>query len=301
MTRVLTSTGPMRKALVLCFALSLAAHGAVLAVARPASALRKAPSALPSQPPPSEDRWTGTTAELPFAGSPAAPVYDVTVETHPPPAPAPAPAPPPILPDSTAPLTPPAVAAPLASAAPPRPRRKPRPAPADRAALASSGDASGAAPGGPAGGSFGAEGPASVRDLGRAFTRAIPPACDADPVWASQPAGDTGKLEVAVHVDAAGHISGAEPRGDHPPRALLSLLRRTLPLLQAGTFAVRGGDLGAGTEILELRAQISDAPAGEDAPGRLAFAYGGGRGKAGFTQASGRHVEVSVRVVGVER
>jgi len=68
---------------------------------------------------------------------------------------------------------------------------------------------------------------------------------------------------------------------------------------------VREGGVGEGTEILELRARISDAAAAGDsetgASSRLAFEYAGGRGKAGFTQASGRHVEVSVRVARIER
>ena len=304
MKRVLTSTWPMRKALVLSFA----AHGAIFGVTRPPHAPHPfaprldAPVAALA---PAEDHWTGTTAELPFAGAPAAALYDVSVDAVPAPTPAPvaavpdpasaAPAPSPPPATSTLPVVPPSV-----SAAPPRPKRKPRPQPAS-SALASSGDAVGAAPGGPGGGPFGAEGAASVRDLGRAFTRAIPPACDADPVWATLPTGETGKLEIAIHVDETGHITGAEPRGVDPPRALVSLVRRTLPMLQAGTFAVREGGVTEGTEILELRARVSDAG---DAPGgssRLAFEYAHGHGKAGFTQVTGRHVEVSVRVAKVER
>lgn len=306
MTRVLTSTGPMRKALVLSFA----AHGAIFCVTRvthPRELGLTPPSALLA---PAEDRWTGTTAELPFAGSPGTSTFDVAVEAPPVPAlaPVPVPAVPPVPPEpaAAAPVhhAAPVAVSPPASAEPPRPRRKPRPPPSS-SGVASAGDAVGAAPGGPGGGAFGAEGAASVRDLGRAFTRAIPPACDTDPVWASLPTGETGKLEVAVHVDDTGHITGAEPRGSEPPKALVSLVRRTIPLLQAGTFAVRQGGVGEGTEILELRARISDAATGseDDAPGassRLAFEYGRGRGKAGFTQAGGRHVEVTVRVVKVE-
>ena len=295
MTRVLTSTGPLRKALVLSFAV----HGAVFGVVHP-----RAPSLSPPEAAlmPPEDRWTGTTADLPFAGGAAAPLYDVSVEAHPAPAPVPvaaepAPAAPAAEPMGVAP--PPRPAAPVE---PPRPPRKPRPRPASSAQpVSASGVASaGESAGGPGGGSFGSEGAASVRDLGRAFTRAIPPACDADPIWASQPTGDTGKLEVAIHIDETGHITGADPRGVDAPKALVSLLRRTLALLQAGIFAVRPGGVGEGTEILELRARVSDAEAGEGVATGLAHEYAQGRGKAAFTQASGRHVEVAVRVARVE-
>ena len=142
-----------------------------------------------------------------------------------------------------------------------------------------------------------------MRDLGRALTRAIPPACDSDPVWASLPIGPAGKLEVVVHIDESGHISGAEPRGAVQPRALVNILRRTIPLLQAGTFAVREGATAAGDEILELSATVSDASDASDAsgaPNQLAFEYARGKGKARFTQSSGRHVEVGVRVVRIE-
>jgi hypothetical protein len=82
-------------------------------------------------------------------------------------------------------------------------------------------------------------------------------------------------------------------------------VRRTLPLLQAGTFAVRDGAVGEGTEILELHAVVSEVPVAADDPGPigrggLSFEYARGRGKAAFTQANGRHVEVTVKVLRVE-
>jgi len=107
-----------------------------------------------------------------------------------------------------------------------------------------------------------------------------------------------------VHVDETGHITSAEPRGDSPPKALASLLRRTVPMLQAGTFAVREGGVSEGTETLELRAVVTEVgiPSGDsaDTSDRLSWKYDRGRGKAGFTQLNGRHVEISVRVLRVE-
>ncbi len=142
-----------------------------------------------------------------------------------------------------------------------------------------------------------------MRDLGRAFTRAIPAACSADPAWSKLSAGNAGKLRVELRVDAEGHIAGADPLGEAPPKHLVNILRRTLPLLQAGTFAVRGSTPTAGTQTLELEAVVTDEPAGDDEAGardKLAFSYEGGRGKASFTQTGGRRVDVSVRVVSVK-
>ncbi len=148
-------------------------------------------------------------------------------------------------------------------------------------------------------GTFGSEGSASVRDLGRAFTRAIPAACSADPVWAKLTAGAAGTLTALLQIDAEGHITSAEPVGLDPPKALTNVLKRTVLLLQSGTFSVRPGAVTAGTETIELTAHITDeqvAPE-EGAADSLGFEYKEGRGKASFTQTGGRHVDITVRVV----
>ncbi len=152
---------------------------------------------------------------------------------------------------------------------------------------------------------WGPEGPPAVRGFGRAFTRAISVASDSNPAWGAVPFGDTGKLEVAVHIDGAGHITSAEPRGAAPHRALVSLVRRTVLLIQAGTFAVGSGDAAGSTSIFELRAAVREAaPDGKD--DQDAGEYRDGRGTASFTQVarapgtSGRHVDVTVKLLRVE-
>jgi outer membrane biosynthesis protein TonB len=329
------SMSHMQKALVV----SILVHAAVLAGARPIAAhlahiIRPEPAAL------EPDRWTGTSIEVstgldslpagPDQGTIAAPssagasTQNTTSESQntvsPPPASSSAPAP-----STTA--QPDATAAPQPSQAPTaqrpkRQKRASRPAasasasastsasPAASSAASSAPSASPAASsaagtgaGSGNAGTFGSEGQAAKRDLGRAFTRAIPAACAADPVWAKLAAGDAGTLRVELRIDAEGHIAGAEPLGDSPAKHLVNVLRRTVPLLQAGTFAVRGGAVTAGKQTLELKAVVSDETASDDeANGRdkLAFSYDGGRGKASFTQTGGRRVDVSVRVVSVE-
>lgn len=143
-----------------------------------------------------------------------------------------------------------------------------------------------------------------MRDLGRAFTRAIPAACSADSTWSKLPAGDAGTLVAELRVGADGHLGSMEPMGKDAPKALVNVLRRTLPLLQSGIFAVRGGAVSAGIETIELKATVSDEPGSDATEGggkdNLAFSYGAGRGKASFTQAGGRKVDISVRVLKVE-
>jgi hypothetical protein len=75
----------------------------------------------------------------------------------------------------------------------------------------------------------------------------------------------------------------------------MRLLRRTMVMLEAGTFAVRGGEVSEGTEILELRATISDAADPSDL-----LASDVEHGKAAFTQPTGRHVDVTVKVLRIE-
>ncbi|MEZ4314578.1 MAG: hypothetical protein R3F14_41720 [Polyangiaceae bacterium] len=150
-------------------------------------------------------------------------------------------------------------------------------------------------------GSFGSAGAASVRDLGKAFTRAIPPACAKDPVWASLAPGKAGTLRAVLTVDAEGHLASAEPVGENPPKHLVNVLRRTLPMLKAGTFAVKNGAVTAGTQTLELTAVVSDEPADDSgAQDNLSFTYEGGSGKASFTQTGGRKVDISVKLVSVK-
>ena len=135
-----------------------------------------------------------------------------------------------------------------------------------------------------------------MRDFGHAFTRAIAPASDSDPAWGGVPVGDAGKLEVAVHLDGSGHVTSAEPHGAAPPRALVSLVRRTILLIQASTFAARDA-----TVVLELRASVREAAADGTDDQDAVDAAGG---TASFTQGGraggGRHVKVMVKLVRTE-
>ncbi|AUX40787.1 hypothetical protein SOCE26_021880 [Sorangium cellulosum] len=151
-------------------------------------------------------------------------------------------------------------------------------------------------------GDFGAAGASAVRSLGRAFTRAIPPACQADPVWATLPLGTAGKARFVIDIDDAGHIASWRPEGEEPPaRHLGNLAKRTIALLGSGTFAVSRGAVTSGRQTLEVSAVIragADEPA--DAPADLAWRFEGGRGKASFAQPGGRQVDVVVQVVRTE-
>ncbi|HVY47081.1 MAG TPA: hypothetical protein VHB21_14435 [Minicystis sp.] len=148
-------------------------------------------------------------------------------------------------------------------------------------------------------GAFGSEGAAGVRSLGRAFTRAIPPACQGDAAWGEVAPGTSLRAEVTLFVDAAGHVERSQFAERDVPKPIASLLKRTLPLIESNTLSVRAGAIVKGRERLRLVAHVSDAtgrPSDE-----LAFPFfANGRGRASFTQPSGRHVDVDVTVVKIE-
>jgi hypothetical protein len=152
-------------------------------------------------------------------------------------------------------------------------------------------------------GTFGSEGPGGVRDLGRALTRAIPAASDTDPAWRKLAAGDAGEIEIAIEVDETGHISSWKPLTKEPPLHLVGMIRRTLASLEAGTFALRTGSIGAGRQVVKLGARVSDVVSDGTPSGPISFAftYETGHGTASFTQLGGRHVEVTVRLLRIER
>ena len=159
----------------------------------------------------------------------------------------------------------------------------------------------------PATGAFGADAlPPGVRSLPSAFTRAIPPATGADPIWQSLPIGAQHPFTIAVEVDAEGHIASAEivKEKDGSPAATqaLHLRERVVALLGGGLFALHN-NVGAGRELFRITITLSDTPVhDQDDPAQLVERgfdppRGGAPGRAYFTLASGRHFEAKVQVL----
>jgi hypothetical protein len=140
----------------------------------------------------------------------------------------------------------------------------------------------------------GAEGEAKgVRDLARAFTRAIPAANTRDPAWNRLPLGDAGTVRVTITIQADGMLE-ATPHGE-PPDHLERLVQRTLLALQGGRFAVSRPERGSETLVIDVT--LSTRPI-EDGPLMLGFEppRRGRRGKAYFQLPTGRFVEAFVTV-----
>ena len=232
------------------------------------------------------------------------------------------------VPAATVPAAPPAKAAPLLAAktatkAPPPARssapvrasaRAPTPAPSGtpplptpRTAPDLAGAMAAAADGHDAShaGQFGAAGVLpGVRDLAKAFTRALPRAASGDPLWSKLPLGSAGSFHVVIRIDAQRRIADAQPDEKALSPVLKHLLDRTLLMLRAGQFALDRSDLVSGSEKLHVELAISTRapsdqidvnpsdtielgfkPPTHDKPGR---GY--------FTLASGRHVEAKVSI-----
>lgn len=166
-------------------------------------------------------------------------------------------------------------------------------------------DADGSADGSgksPSGGSFGAEGTATVRDLGKAFTRALPAASSPDKAWGGLDAGSSGAIEVAVVIGEEGKITGFEVLSKDPPAYLVTAVKRTVDMLKFGSFMRAGETATAGRNVFKIVAEISDREVSEgDVSGAAAFGLGstweGRKGTAHFTQVSGKHVEMKIEFV----
>ena len=332
MRRTLWPTwGAMRRVLV-ASAGSLAFHGGIVAIAVLVATLKREPQgATMAAPVHAVDVWSGVTAaiggerlvdvnvdaiggQVGLAGAPAK-AADATPPAAPPPPPRAALAPTPAaekpaLPDdptttepppkprgkkATSVVTDPAVGS--ATGDPGDPDTKPAPPASPRATKRKVGGGAGGENGdGAKLGPFGAEGPIAVRSLGRGFARSIAAACVGDGGWGKLPVGDAGSIEVAITVDESGRITGFRSLDRDPPKQMLALVKRTIALIDSGTFELKGS-VGAGVEILRIQAGVSDVATDVEG-GATSLSFG--EGKAAFTQEGGRHVEVTLRVVKVE-
>lgn len=155
---------------------------------------------------------------------------------------------------------------------------------------------------GTSGGSFGAVGKAGVRDLGAAFTQAIPAACGADMTWSEIGLGDGGTVQIAIDIDENGRPKSFTVLDKNPPKQLQNVAKRTFGLLQSGTFALRSGSVTAGRQTVEVSATVgmTDKPVTSGGLIELSHAFENGVGKAHFVQSTGREVRFRVRVIRVE-
>ena len=159
-------------------------------------------------------------------------------------------------------------------------------------------------------GAFGSEDlPPGVRSLPSAFTRAIPPATGADPIWQTLAAGTQRPFTIAVRVDADGHIQDSKILEDHegnqPPEQFVHLRERVVALLGAGLFALQD-HVASGYGVFRITITLSDrAVDNEGEPAQLVERgfdppRGGQAGRAYFTLASGRHFVAKVEVLNAQ-
>ena len=157
-------------------------------------------------------------------------------------------------------------------------------------------------------GAFGSEGlPPGVRSLPSAFTRAIPPATGADPIWQSLPLGRQRPFTLSIEIDAQGHIGNAQilgaRDGSDVPVQFEHFRQRVIALLGGGLFALKN-NATAGRDLFRITITLSergvpDESASADLVERgFDPPRGSSAGRAYFTLASGRHFEAQVEVLG---
>lgn len=146
--------------------------------------------------------------------------------------------------------------------------------------------------------------------LAKALTRACPRAAFPDKAWHRLPVGAAGSIEFSVELDEEGKVVRATRRKDPsvpPPGHLLRLVARTTRMLKSGVFAMAAGRVGPGVQRFELSAQV-EQQAGSDSVlaepedlkqiGRFVEPTPTRPGKADFTYNSGRHVILTLRMLG---
>lgn len=182
--------------------------------------------------------------------------------------------------------------------------------PASASAAPSNADSSGKPATQAATGAFGSNDlPPGVRSLPSAFTRAIPPATGADPLWQTLPAGKQQPFTVAVRVDSDGHIQDSKILEDHEgnqaPEQFVHLRERVVALLGAGLFALQN-NVSAGYGVFRISITLSDRAVKEEGePAELVERgfdppRGSQAGRAYFTLASGRHFEAKVEILNAQ-
>jgi hypothetical protein len=105
--------------------------------------------------------------------------------------------------------------------------------------------------------------PAGVRNLAKAFTRAIPAVNSSDPAWHRLPFGPAGTLRLTIAVGADHRLAEVEVLGQPPPH-MRRLQKRTLLALKMGRFAVDLTESGAGQQTLLVEAFLAARPPAPD-------------------------------------
>jgi len=154
---------------------------------------------------------------------------------------------------------------------------------------------------------FGAAGLApGTRDLAQAFTRALPATVRTmTGPWRSLPVGTTAEARVAFRIGEDGKITDYELREPKPQRFVRDLLRRARLLLEGGQFALRPDWTGPGSQTFDVKVELTRREPADDPilePTDIMHRgyerpTGDRPGRAFFTAASGRHVELIVRIV----
>ncbi len=154
---------------------------------------------------------------------------------------------------------------------------------------------------------YGARGlPPGVRDLGSAFTRAIPAAVSRDPVWQEHALGKAGSFVVRLELGSEGRV--AESRlvlrpSERVPAEIERLERRVTALLGGGQFALPPSAGRQKVQLLLVEVELSDGPPRAGAAPQEVVELGFAPpneltpGRAYFTLGSGRHFEASVTLL----
>lgn len=136
----------------------------------------------------------------------------------------------------------------------------------------------------------------ATRDLATAFSRAVPYAANADPLWQRLPLGDVGQVTITLDLSSGrlGERYQARP-ALQKSSPLARLIERTVALLQRGRLALHASDRKTGQQRLSLSVTLSQEAA-RDAL-KIGFQAPSGKrpGRGYFVLESGRRFDAEIR------
>lgn len=148
-------------------------------------------------------------------------------------------------------------------------------------------------------GAAGVSGP--VRNLAKAFTRAIPVATSADRAWANLPLGYAGRVRVTITVDEQQQIQTVVLPDRDVSGHMKRLIDKTILLIRTGRFALSRADAAGGSESLRVDLTIAAEPPPERARTLQDFGLGfeppaPGRPGTAYFRAWDRYIEAKVTI-----
>ncbi len=136
------------------------------------------------------------------------------------------------------------------------------------------------------------------RDLAKAFTRAVPYATNADPLWSRLPLGEVGRVDIQLNLRQGRILPRSSKLARLDPNSPLGRLeQRTRALIRSGQFALPHSADDSGTQTLRVRVRLSQQQPQDALSVGFNAPTPDSPGLAWFVLESGRRFEAEIRLI----